>query len=410
MPRILTLVLLCYCLATLTCAAETLTLKLVDGSQVSGLPVAWDEATLTLQTGEGNRDFATQQLLRANWDRVNPKDVDPKTALQLTDGTFLPFDSFDVQSREAVITTSATAAPIAISTKLIEWVRLMPEAPELGSTELEGDTLVIYNKKRDSFDRLDGVLGDISAEKVQFTWDGEKVPVKRTKVAALAYFHAQQKPIAEPICWIKLSNGSRLPAMTLALTEQTVAIRTTSDLEFSVPLAAIESADYSLDKLAYLSDLKPVSERWAPRIDLPASAELIRQHGTPRRDQSYGGSALSLVWPHPKTGLLGGERKTYEKGLAMRSRTESRYRIPKGMTRFMATAGIDPETAEEGHVALELRADEQTIWSGEIAGGAAPAEINVVLGGARELRILVDYGENLDFGDRLHLVEARLSK
>lgn len=404
------LLLLCCLAGASACVAEPLTLKLVDGSKLEGQLTAWDESTITLQAEGESQSIKTSKLLRVDCNRDQPNSSKANTAVQLIDGTLLPFETFAVQSREATVTTSLAAAPISIPTALIDRVRLMPAAPELTSTELEGDTLVIYNKKRESFDRLDGILGDVSAEKVQFTWDGEKVPVKRTKVAALVYFHAQQKPAAQPACWLDLSNGTRLPAKSFTLKDQIVQVRTTSELEFSFPLSSIAMVDYSHDKLVYLSDLKPVRERWTPRIDLPVSAQLIKQHGMPRRDQSYTGSPLSLLWPHRKTGLLGGERKTYDKGLAMRSRTESRYRIPKGMKRFMTLAGIDPETAEEGHVELQLRADKRTVWSGEISGGEAPTEINVELGSARELRIVVDYGENLDFGDRLHLVEARISK
>ena len=58
----------------------------------------------------------------------------------------------------------------------------------------------------------------------------------------------------------------------------------------------------------------------------------------------------------------------------------------------------------------KFSADNHSLWQGEIDGEAAPTEIDVALGNARELRIVVSYGKNLDFGDRLHLIEARLSK
>ena len=44
----------------------------------------------------------------------------------------------------------------------------------------------------------------------------------------------------------------------------------------------------------------------------------------------------------------GSEIRTYAKGLALRSRTELAYRLPAGMRRFAATAGIDPATAAPG--------------------------------------------------------------
>ncbi len=384
--------------------------KLIDGSQRRGDLVGWEQSGLKLNAGGEIVELETAQLLRISRPGDAQNSATSPTFLQLSDGTRLAHEAYEVRAGQATIATALAPEPFSISTALIEWVSLMPNAPELSDAELQGDALVIYNKKRDSFDQLDGILGDISAEKVQFEWDGETLPVNRNKVGAVGYFHAKRESVTDPVCWLKLADGTRLPIAKLLRTGSTIQATTISDVDFSIPLDMVRVADYSHDKLIYLSDLKPTYQQWSPRIDLPSSAQLIKQHGMPRRDQSFTGSTLALVWPHPKTGILGGERKNFEKGLALRSRTVMRYRVPKGMTRFIAIAGIDPETSAEGHITLELFADKRLLWEGEIIGGAEPTEINVELGTARELRIVVDFGENLDYGDRLHLVEARISK
>jgi hypothetical protein len=102
--------------------------------------------------------------------------------------------------------------------------------------------------------------------------------------------------------------------------------------------------------------------------------------------------------------------QTYNKGLAVRSRTELEYRLPKGMRRFVAVAGIDPETLSQGDVLLQIEADGEPIFERTISGSEPPLEIDVNISGKQKLRIFVDYGGNLDLGDRLHLVEARLVK
>ncbi len=391
-------------------AEDGVVVKLIDGSQRRGELASWDASGLTLKTDGETVTLETAQLLRIGWPGTAQQNATSRPFLRLTDGTRLPHATLEVQSGQATISTALASEPLSISTELIEWVSFMPNAPEPSEAELQGDVLVIYNKKRDTFDQLDGILGDITAEKVQFEWDGEALPVNRNKVGAVAYFHARRKPHPDPVCWLTLADGTRLPVVMLQVRGPAIRVNTVSGVEVSIPLDTLQSADYSHDKLVYLSDLKPAFQKWSPRIDLPSSAQLIRQHGLPRRDQSFNGSTLSLVWPHPKTGILGGERKNFEKGLALRSRTVMRYRIPKDMTRFITIAGIDPETSAEGHVTLELFADKRSLWQGEIVGGAEPTEINVELGTARELRIVVDFGENLDYGDRLHLVEARISK
>lgn len=384
----------------------------IDGTQVRGELTAWTTEKLSLQAEGKTITVTSPQILRAEWQHESPSRSSETNFLELIDGTRLPHKGFEVVQGQATIATPLVEQPFLLSTDRIAFVQLSADAPGRDgiAVDQEGDLLVIRKKKTGKFDTLTGILGDVSSKQVEFNWDGESIPVKRSKVAGIAYYHAQVHNVKEPICWLNLLEGGRLPVASLSLTDKKVKVNTVSGLEFSLSLNTLQDADYSQGKLAYLSDLRPIEERWTPRIGMPKSAELIRQHGLPRRDQSYSGSALSLRWPSAKRPSLGGELRTYGKGLAMRSRTECRYRLPKGMRRFVAIAGIDPETASQGNVTLEIFSDQRSVWQGEIDGSAAPAAIGVMLGDARELRIVVDYGENLDFGDRLHLVEARLSK
>jgi hypothetical protein len=80
------------------------------------------------------------------------------------------------------------------------------------------------------------------------------------------------------------------------------------------------------------------------------------------------------------------------------------------MRRFVAIAGIDPTSASQGHVTLEIRGDDRILWEGVVDGRQPPVNIDVQLEAARRLQLVVDYGENLDYGDRLHLIEARFTK
>lgn len=382
----------------------------IDGSQLAGDLEEWNTDSVSLRTNDDTVSVAASQLLRLGWPLSEAKTGGETNFLQLVDGTRVPYETFVVEDRQAIVSSSLANEPFAVPTALISYVQFRPDAPDLASNELEGDTIVIYKKKSGSFDRLSGVLGDVTTEQVRFSWEGDTIPVKRTKVAALAYFHAKVPKAEKAVCWLRVHGGGQLPVASLSIESDSLAVRTTGDLAFSIPITAVVAADYSEGKLTYLSDLTPRSQTWHPRIDLPKTAEMIQSYGLPRRDQSFSGSAITLVWPDKKTGILGGQHRTFEKGLALRSRTTLRYRLPAGMTRFLTTAGIDPETAAEGHVTLEIFADKRSVWQGEISGGDEPTKINAEFGQARELRIVVGYGENLDFGDRLHLAEACVSR
>ncbi len=399
----------------------TIAVTRLDSTQVHGQLTSWTAEEVTLQTKERLVTLAVSQLLRVHFVSNPQSPTSPAPMLvELIDGTQIPHRGYEVKDGLATILTPLANQPLLLATEQVAFVQLTADAPLLAQVEqqLDGDLLVIRKKKTGTLDYLSGILGNVSAEQVVFNWDGEEIPVKRSKVAAIAYFHAK-KPNAKkphgkkterattPICWLILQNGARLPAAKIVLDNQKAIVNTTGGLQLTLSLKSIRHADYSQGKLAYLSDLQPLEQRWTPRIGLPTSAIVIRNYGLPRRDQSFTGSALTLRWPTKK---MAGELKTYEKGLAIRSRSVCRYRLPKGMRRFITIAGIDPETASQGNVTLEIFADKKLVWHGQIEGGAAPTEIHVELGNARELRLVVDYGANLDFGDRLHLAEARLSR
>ena len=390
----------------------------IDGQQTTGELVSWQADNLTLTSGGKTVELPLDRLLSIHPAASSTKPKQLPIYVELTDGSQLPLRDFAVSDHQATIDTPLAAEPLVLSTEQVQLVQFSPRAREnaafwsdLANKQLPGDVLVVQQSGAEQVEYLSGVLGDVSAEQINFKWDGEDIPVKRTKVVALAYYHGQALELPSASCWLTTVDGARLPVAQLEWdpSSKKLHVTTVGGIKLVVSLARLHEADYSIGKLTYLSDLEPLAQEWTPRIDLPASAELIREHGLPRRDQSFSGSSLSLSWPAEATEGPG-VTKNYAKGLALRSRTVLEYRIPEGMNRLVAVAGIDPATAGQGNVTLEISADDQVLWQGEIDGGAAPIEINVPLPQARRLRLLVDYGGNLDYGDRLHLIDARMTK
>jgi hypothetical protein len=235
------------------------------------------------------------------------------------------------------------------------------------------------------------------------------VPVKLSKIAAIVFYHAKEATLPEALCRVSLTNGSVIAAKEATLKDQQLVLESLAGVSVEFPFNQVTRIDFSSGKIAYLSDLQPTSVRWTPRVALPADAKMIAGYGKPRQNVSFDGSPLSLLWDDDPVPARRDVR-TYQRGLAVRSQTELVYRVPDGMSRFAVTAGIDPATASQGNVTLEIRGDDRILWEGTIDGGEPPVEIDVELQAARRLQLVVDYGDNLDYGDRLHLIEARFIK
>jgi len=387
----------------------------LDGKSIVGSVAAWDGKEISVKTAEGELTLSTDALLDAAWARdAVPSSVD--RSVELVDGTRLAYSEVTIAKRVASFKLPFTKQVVKIPTERIRRIELLPpsEALDAALADIErkqpaGDSLVIVKRDATAMDYLSGVLGDVTPEQAEFEWDGDRVPVKLSKIAAMVFYHAKAANLPEPLCNASLVDGSLIAARQASLEGKQLRLRTAAGVDLRVPLDQLARIDFSTGKIAYLSDLKASNVRWIPRVAIPKEATTIVNHGLPRNNVSFTGSPLSLLW-HDDPLPARRDVRTYSRGMAIRSRSELAYLIPQGMARFVATAGIDPATAGQGNVTLEIRGDDQVLWEGTIDGSEPPVEIDVELGSARRLQLVVDYGENLDYGDRLHLVEARFTK
>jgi hypothetical protein len=172
----------------------------------------------------------------------------------------------------------------------------------------------------------------------------------------------------------------------------------------------VEFADFSAGKIRYLSDIADSTTRWKPLIALPDGASQAAEYGQPRRDRSAYGGPLTLTLPGSSSPASTGQLQIFSKGLALRSRTELIYRLPEGFGRFTAMAGIEPATSTTGNVQLTIYGDDRPLFEAAISGQQPPREIELDIAGVKRLKIVVDFGKNLDTGDWLNLCDARLVK
>jgi hypothetical protein len=143
---------------------------------------------------------------------------------------------------------------------------------------------------------------------------------------------------------------------------------------------------------------------------MPAGAGLASAYGLPRRDQSAYGGPLTLLFRDAVSTTGMAPTRSFHKGLALRSRTELVYRLPAGFRRFVALAGIEPATSMTGNVQLSIDGDDRPLFAAVVSGDEPPREIELNVTDVKRLKIVVDFGKNLDTGDWLNLCDAKLVK
>ena len=401
---------------------------MVDGTTASGELRGWTANEVLLDAPSGQKRIGADQLISLRWpSQLTPVDpaVGPGGITELTDGTIIPTSSLRVAGKGATLTLGESAAAKDGKDKLINvltaqlaaarFQRLDPSLDgqwkEIRQLKSANDLLVVLKRDGKSLDYVEGILGDITDDNVEFKLEGEVNRVDRAKVAGVIYSRQARQPAADPRMVVQGRSGLRASGAKVEIADSMLAVTTVSNVKFAWPIDDIELIDYSAGKILYLSDIEPASQNWSPLVGVPAGAKLAAAYGQPRHDRSAFGSKLSLLIKSENgNDSPQGATHIFNKGLSLRSRTELVYRVPAGFKRFTALAGIDPATISSGNLRLAIFADDHPLLETEIAGDQPPQPIDVEISGAKRLKILVDFGQNLDSGDWLNLCDAKIVK
>ncbi len=267
-------------------------------------------------------------------------------------------------------------------------------------------------------DRITGLLARITPEQVVFTVDGKEVTVPARDLAGV-YLTRVKDPPPEPgtlLATVTARDGS---VVTGALEEaggEGVRIRTLypapgSDARRSLLIRLPEFAFlyFRNGRCVYLSDLRPVKveERALVEPVAPAPGDPLATFPFPwQRDRT-----VDPERPQPLT-LRG---RVHRKGLGVHAYSALTYDLGGAFKRFFATVGVDDETkgrgpdGRGGNVVFEVWVDGRKLYnSGPVTARDDPREIDVPLEGAKQIKLVVDFGEDYDLLDHADWAGARL--
>jgi alpha-galactosidase len=145
-------------------------------------------------------------------------------------------------------------------------------------------------------------------------------------------------------------------------------------------------------RVTYLSDLVPAAAEERPFVEgLPFVWKW-------RADRDVLGKPLAL----------GGVR--YGRGLGVAAYTKLTYKLDGGYRRFKAAAGVCDSTAAGGHTLFRVLVDGREVFASKplLGRGDKPLPVDVGVEKARELELVIDFGDESDLGDLGGWGDARL--
>lgn len=411
-------------------AAADVTATKLDGSTVTGELRDWKDAGIAIKTPTGDQQIALDQLVSVR--KTSPSPAAAPTAeaggvVELSDGTTLPIRSATVSGGKAQLKLNLPSSPTATSevdslelpVAQLAAFRFRPlddaltaQWDEIRNLKSANDILVVTKRDGKSLDYVEGVVGNVGTDKIEFKLDGESNQVDRAKVAGILYHHVDRPKTADQHLVVKGNAGLQVNAAKAELASGQLLVTTIGGATLRLPIDGVDLFDFSAGKVMYLSDIAAASQKWTPIVGLPSGLSLAAEYGQPRLDRSAFGGPLTLLMQNKENEAAGslGTPRPFNKGLAIRSRTEMLYRLPPGFNRLVATAGIDPAARASGSVRFSIFADDRPLLETEVSGNNPPQPVDVEITGAKRLKILVDFGQNFDAGDWLNLCDVKIVK
>lgn len=398
-------------LGLLTLPAVDVEVSTLGGGKMAGKLVQLQADNLTVEAADGAKTIELRTVVGINVAGPAPEASPLPVRVELIDGSAILSESYSAKGGRA--TLKVGGADLELRTRLIRAVRFRPAQEAVDAlwqaqleAKAEGDLIVIRKTSKTAtdaassvvLDRQAGVIHEVTDATVQLELDGDKIPVKRERLEGLLYFHPSERELPDPLCVVEEHSGTRWQLKSIKIADDVGQFETTGGLSVSVPLPRIKRLDFSKGNVLQLSEVDPESVEWAPFFLSKAAVQSLTKLYQPRRDRSFDGGPLQLG------------NQSYEKGLAVHSRTQMVFRVPKGFRRFQALVGIDDRVREAGHVKLVVQADGKTLFDEPVTGKDKPRELDLDIAGCRRLTILVDFGEELDIADHLNLCNARITK
>jgi hypothetical protein len=388
-------------------SATTADVELLNGSTVTGTLVTVSSDQVVLDVAGDKRTLDVRDLQSVTLANAAPTPPASITDwVQLVDGSRLLATRYAVSDRQVKITLAERVVPA--ETRSVKAIRFRPPTPELNAqwadavaAEITGD-MVVLRRDETTLDQLEGVLNDIDETTVEFEFDEELIPVKREKLEGIVYFHRAGRQLPETLCRVVERGGSVWMARSLELTADGLQIRTPADVKTVIPLAALAKLDFSSGNVLFLADVEPEAVEWVPYVGSRLPDQSLAKLYLPLRNRSFAGPELWLNEDEQVT--------RYYRGLAIHSRTLIVYRLSGEYRRFTAIAGIDSRLRGRGNVELVISADDRQLFRQSIRGDQPPVMLDLDVQNANRLKILVDFGQELDVADHLNLCNAKVIK
>jgi hypothetical protein len=287
----------------------------------------------------------------------------------------------------------AIGDPLSVPLDMIRAVRFDPQtansefekAVAAPSAELDR---VLIKDDAGKLTTTSGLVDSLDEQQLSLEVSGRKTNIPRERLFGIAV----AQPVAmdaPPHCLAAFRDGSQLGGESLAISGDQATLGFPTGGQARFPWAAVASVTIRSSRVAYLSELKPITDEQQAIVTLPRPWQ---------RDKSVTGQPLKLG------------TRVFEKGLGVHARSLLTFAADKKWDTLAATLGLDAAADGQGDCVFHVLADGQPLLSRRMRSSDSPYEIQLSITGREQITLLVEPGEGLDLADHADWCDARFIK
>lgn len=385
--------------------------SLLSGESRTGSLSALDDETVTLSGTPEKLSLPIADVLSIDLTAgaaVPPTDTQ---LLILTDGSRLSVSTVTRTARQ-LSAASAWLGALELGNDRVRAVRLQPENTAFTAQwnsfterESEKDLLIVAKRDGTGLDFLAGVVSSITADQIDFLLDGDTIPVPAARAYGIVFGQQAGRVATVAATRVMSNRGDVVSTTKVTLAAATLSLTTGWNQAVEVPIGSVQRIDLSGSRIAWLSELPALSERFdgVDPDDNVLGGLISREH----QQALFGPRRNMTIERQPGLRLRGRE---FERGLCIHSRTEITWALDGNYSSLECLAGIDDEVAYRGQhtVLLKISGDERVLFEQQLATSDDALPLSIPLAGVSTLSILVDYGDGDSVCDWLDLADAKL--
>ncbi|WP_422922973.1 NPCBM/NEW2 domain-containing protein [Singulisphaera sp. PoT] len=251
------------------------------------------------------------------------------------------------------------------------------------------EDLLLAKSKNGEVVAIAGVLEKTENDKLHFLFQNKSrtLPLKSVEGLVMATRPDLKEPDAVRSTFT-LPNGVVLSGRWKDLDTANWKIEMPWGQELKIPATDVQEVRFHGGIVTYLSDLIPSKVE-----ETPFFARRIPY----RRDKNLLGEPLKM------------KGQAYDRGVAVHSKTVLTYDLNRRYNTFESLVGFDDAALSKGRVECHVFADDKEVYANaDLRADGAPVPLKLSVAGAEQLRLVIDFGQGQDTGDRVIWANARL--